>query len=228
MRQDACARSTYTGGTDVSGPEVKHGARLEHGGAGIESDQRLTGQSRDGGGERSGSAGGLDVVERLAGGQDTSRRGAGRGGNDVRAVGEGTLVETEEGQLLDGLHKLRHHVVGVGCECGHDSQSSKECEHRARERTDQPLPLARRTGVPETLISVQIYTRIVRETYLAMRESDSRRNSPGIGESASPLADSRVLPVGAVPFRRVSTKNWASNSEGVESNGAPGTDYSGG
>lgn len=88
----------------------------------------LTGQSRNGSGEGSGSAGSLNVVERLAGGEDTGRRGAGRGGNDVRTIGEGALIEAEEGQLLNGLHELRHHVVGVRYEGGHDGQSGKGCE----------------------------------------------------------------------------------------------------
>lgn len=50
-------------------------------------------------------------------------------------------------------------------------------------------------------------------------ESDNRRNSPGIGLSVSPALPPE--PGKRVPRSCVSTKNWVSKIEGVESNGRP-------
>ena len=74
-------------------------------------------------------AGGLDVVERLAGGEVRDVGGGGLGhGDDLGAVGERADVVAEDGHLGHGLLEALHHELLV---------------------VDERLPLARRAGVTE-------------------------------------------------------------------------------
>lgn len=77
-------------------------------------------------------------------------------------------------------------------------------EMGVRRLTDEGLPLASRARVPgiecerRSSVSQNAWT-----THLAIRSSDARRNSPRMGDLASPTLAVVSLPLKAVPLRRV-------------------------
>ena len=142
-------------------------------------------------GERAGGARGLEVVRGQARGEERVLDGAGRGGDDVRAVGERGLVEAEQRHLQHRLFELLEHVRAVRCARTDGAQVSQGVsrlgEGRGGGRTHRSSLATRRrsgcrcenSGVVNIEFDDALRARLGRRTHRESAKSDWRRNSPG-------------------------------------------------